>query len=203
MNNGKWRERIERRSDITSKLVHLTSNNDSLQAFDVLKKILQEKKLNGSGKEGYINGCDKCVCFQDVPILNIAENVRYEFEKNSIDGTYKRKERKFGIRVDKELVYKRGGRPVIYGDREELKEILDPSMYWRIVSMNLETENMIDWSFEREWRVKDSFEFEYSDVEVILPGYDKYKEFVAYCINENIELLKQIKGIVILESVIS
>lgn len=50
--------------------------------------------------------------------------------------------------------------------------------WWRIVSYNLDDkENIVDWTHEREWRVKGDFEFELSWVYILLGTTAAYKEF--------------------------
>ncbi len=43
MDNDKWLDRIYRRTDITSKLTHLTKGNGDIDCIDILIKILKEK----------------------------------------------------------------------------------------------------------------------------------------------------------------
>lgn len=96
-----------------------------------------------------------------------------------------------------------GGRPVIYGQTSELKNILPEEEWWRIVDLDLEKQNyLVDWSHEREWRIKGNFEFEYSQTEVIVPSCEYYKKFIKYCLEKkNKKMLTDINGIITLDTI--
>lgn len=203
MNHETWIKRVQRRSDITTRLTHLTrSEVGKDNAFDVLNKILENKCIYGSTREsGYIVGNDKAVCFQDAPLMCVAENIIYE-NQLSKDVAAKRYEA-FGIRVNKQHAYRRGAREVIYGKTDELKRMLPSSEYWRIVNHNLDDiQNAIDWTHEREWRIKGDYSFDYNDIEVIVKNNHFYRKFMEYWMNKNPELLLQINGIICLDSCI-
>jgi len=59
MNAEFWRDRISSRSDLAARITHLTRGDTDDEAFEILWKILQEKTLIASGKEGYIVGDKK------------------------------------------------------------------------------------------------------------------------------------------------
>ncbi len=62
---------------------------------------------------------------------------------------------------DKTYIYKKGGRPVIYDKTEEAKKYLTEDKWWRIVNLDLsDSNNIIDWTHEREWRVLNELTFE-------------------------------------------
>ncbi|MEK4451268.1 hypothetical protein [Paenibacillus sp. FSL L8-0506] len=85
-----WHNRIASRSDLTGRLTHLTRplatektsgksfEEINLMAIDTLIKILSEKKLVGSSKDGYVVGDNAAVCFQDAPLYAIVQNVEHE-----------------------------------------------------------------------------------------------------------------------------
>ena len=80
-----WRERYSQRSDISSYLVHLTrpifnKEGETIKtSIDVLNEILTSKKLIGSTtQKGYIVGKNKAVCFQDMPLQSVCQNVLFE-----------------------------------------------------------------------------------------------------------------------------
>lgn len=190
-------EKISNRSDLVARLSHLTgrkaSNDDG--AFEVLWKILTEKRLIASGAEGFINGDIKAVCFQEVPLQAMAENVLRG--NTHYFG--------FGLRVNRGFFYRRGGRPVFYGEVDHLKKILPATEYWRIVSMNLnDPDRIIDWTHEREWRHPGDFEFDWSEIEVIVKDHIYFEKFINRCFEKNqTDILKGIHGIIALDSVIS
>ena len=55
---------------------------------------------------------------------------------------------------------------------------------------------------EREWRVPGNIEFNYKDIEVLVPSNKYYKKFIEYCIkNEKLDMLQEINGIVVLNTI--
>ena len=185
MNNTLWRNRISNRTDLVARLTHLTRADSDQYAFEKLWKIIIEKRLIGSDNSGYIVGNRKAVCFQEVPLYSIVENLLFEESmKENIRYSW------FGLRFNKIAMYNMGARPVFYGRTEELKKIL--------------TNDIIDWSHEREWRILDECRFEYNDVEVIVKDDNYYAKFVNRCLDENRkDILTGVHGIIPLNTVIS
>ena len=155
-----WRDRYRHRTDLSSYLVHLTKPKYDNQgeilrdSMEVLNKILDSQKLKGSTtKTGFIIGSNKAVCFQDMPLSGVTQNTLFEQIRNKEEA--KRRYVPIGIAFPKEYVYRKGGRPVLYEKKEIAEQILPPKEWWRIVNFNLEDDqNLIDWTHEREWRVK-------------------------------------------------
>lgn len=205
MKQDAWRTRLNFRSDLVARVAHLTGRgtaNDG-EAFDKLWKILTEKKLIASGHggdKGFIIGETKAVCFQEVPLSAMAANIHFS-DNLKIETAY----RGFGIRFNRGDLYKRGGRPVIYGEKDKLMGMLPADQYWRIVSMDLDDKDaIVDWTHEREWRIAGDFSFEWSDIEVLLRDHTYYSRFVKQCFDEEkTDLLKSVNGIITLDSVIS
>ena len=199
MEQSLWQKRLRKRSDMVTRVTHLTRGETDDEAFDVLRKILVEKKLIANNKNGFnVGGAEVC-CFQEIPLLSIAENLRYE-KDNGWEGM---RYSPFGLRFLKVDLYRNGGRPVIYGDSEELKKILDESDYWRIVKMDLSNrDRVVDWSHEREWRINRDYSFEYSDTEIIVSSPLYYHKLIDWCIkSEHMDILQQVNGIVVLSSI--
>ena len=203
MNFDTWRQHIERRTDFATRVTHLTRGKDGRTAFQNLMKILSERKIEGSTTDsGYIVGDRKAVCFQDVPLLSLAENIAYEKEMTPEGGDLRYEP--YGIRFNKYLLFQQGARPVIYGPTQELKSKLPPEDYWRIVNMDLSSsDHLIDWTHEREWRLPGDLKFEYKDIEVIVYSLQDYKKMMEICPQHNPELLKQINGIICLKSILN
>lgn len=197
-----WRNRISSRSDMVARVAHLTGrHSDSDEdAFELLWKIIVDKKLIASGNEAYIRGDQKAVCFQEVPLIAIAENLAFEIHQEG-----KQRYAGFGIRVNKGSLFKQGGRPVIYAEDLRIKGKILPDELWRAVNLNLDDpDNIIDWTHEREWRFPGDFEFEYQDIEVILKNSSFFKKFVERCLEKDrTDILTQIQGIITLDSVVS
>ncbi|MBE5922077.1 MAG: DUF2971 domain-containing protein [Lachnospiraceae bacterium] len=206
MNITQWTERVHNRADIVTRLTHLTRATESMDALEVLVKILEDKRLIGSTTQsGYIVGNTPAVCLQETPLEALAAHIRYENESfgqiDKCDVRYSG----IGIRFNKVFVYRSGGRPVIYDKTEYLKSILPEEQYWRIVNFDLDNnENCIDWTHEREWRVPNELVFDYDKIELIFPTDEVYRRFVSYCEENNkIHIMKEIHGILILSSIVS
>ena len=198
-----WRNRYKHRNDISSRLTHLTKGDTNKKAFENLLKILDEKKLVGSTTEtGFIIGDTPSVCLQEAPLNAIAENLLYE-KKLRDETDCKVRYRAFGLRFNKKWIYHRGGRPVIYEEKNFMKEILPEEEYWRIVNFDLSNKDyMIDWTHEREWRVPGDLKFQYKNIEILVASNSYYQKFVEYCIdNDKLKILKEINGIVVMDTI--
>lgn len=180
MKKKAWGERLAERSDLTAFLVHLTKSNENQSHLEVLINILKEKKLRGSKPHvGFICGDTPAVCFQDTPLYQLSQNVYYEQKMRKAKEYEKIRYSGVGLMFSKIQVYRKGGRPVIYEQKEIAKTILSPSEHWRIVNYDLSDDNgFIDWTHEREWRVKNDYCFELNEVTVILPRSKYVKEFI-------------------------
>lgn len=203
MNNKEWRKRFKYRMDLSSRLTHLTKGVNDNDAFNNLINILEEKRIKGSTKKkGFICGEIPAVCLQDAPLFAIAENLQYE-EALRKEENQKIRYLGFGVRFQKDFIYRQGGRPVIYDDKDEAKKYLPTNEWWRIVKLDLSNSNsVVDWTHEREWRVPKKIIFEYSQCEVIVPSSKYYKKFVDYCLkNGREDILTKIRGIVAVSSV--
>lgn len=198
MKRDKWKKRIIQRSDMASRITHLTRGKTSKEAFENLWKILVDKKLEGSSNTGFINGKRKAVCLQELPLQAMAENLLYERSLGD-----KIRYSPFGIRFSKQFIYKNGGRPVIYEDKNVMKKLLPEEEYWRIVDLKLaDIEAYIDWTHEREWRVPDELLFTYKNIEIIVSSDRYYRSLINRCIDaERLDILKEIHGIITLDSV--
>ncbi len=200
-----WSRRIAERSDLSSGLVHLTRENNEKDVFGVLYDILSSRKLIGSTTDsGFICGKYSAVCFQDTPLTSICQNVFFEQKKWENDKTQKIRYRAFGLYFNKKYLYEKGARPVIYDKIEDAKKYLSKDEWWRIVNMNLsDDKNIIDWSHEREWRLKGDLDFEFNELTLLTIGlrhlndiFKKYKE------QTNIDIRDEIKGIITLENLL-
>jgi hypothetical protein len=74
----------------------------------------------------------------------------------------------------KPLIFSKGGRAVIY-ETKEFAKMLPPDEKWRIVTFDLSNkDHYVDWTHEREWRVKGDLKFDYKDVYIILQHINIY-----------------------------
>ena len=204
MDKKTWRKRFKNRVDLSSRVTHLTKGDTDDEAFKNLISILEEKCIIAS-KTGsnFINGDIPAVCLQEAPLIAIAENLQYEEKLREEDEKQRIRYLGFGIRFQKNFIYKKNGRPVIYDETNRAKEYLPENEWWRIVKLDLSNkEHIIDWTHEREWRVPGELCFEYSQCEIIVPNSKYYKKFVKYCLDKNREdILLKIRGIVVIASV--
>lgn len=201
MDQKTWGNRLRNRSDMVTRVTHLTRGSSEDTAFNTLCKILIDKKLFASNNKGINVGGAKVCCFQEIPLMSISENLQIEEEIGCAGERYS----PFGLRFSKGTLFQKGGRPVIYGDSEELKKALPSSEHWRIVKMDLtDAEKIVDWSHEREWRVVGDYSFDYSEIEIIVATPIYYRELIDWCLsNSHEDILQQINGIVVLNSIIN
>ncbi|NRT61825.1 hypothetical protein B0P06_004293 [Clostridium saccharoperbutylacetonicum] len=197
-----WTKRIRNRSDMSGYVYHLTRGNDSLETIDVIIKILNDRKLNGSTtNSGFIVGSNKAVCFQDTTTYGLCQNTYHEQILRSNDKKLKVRYRPIGLAFEKTYVYEKGGRPVIYEKTEDAKKLLDKDEWWRIVNFDLSNrDQIIDWTHEREWRIKGDFEFDISKTIVVLVNNKTYKKFISK-VDKNI--LQYIGGIIVLDPILT
>lgn len=196
----KWRDRMLHRSDMTGHLTHLTRGTGTVSSCENLMKILKDRKLNGSNSsESFITGDNPAVCFQEAPLYGISQNSFHE-ERNQRDLKWKVRYEPVGLSFPKKYVFEKGGRPVFYENREVAKSLLPKNEWYRIVNFNLSNDNaIIDWTHEREWRVKGDFDFDLSEAYVLLLNQDYYRWFIK---NADKEIIETVKGIVVLQPVL-
>jgi hypothetical protein len=123
-------------------LIHFTKEAGGLDAFEILHRILREKRLLGTS--GFVKGGARCVSFTEAPVDVLAAGMK---EAKS-SGRYSPS----GLRFSKVHIFGLGGRPVIYQPDAEFSP-LPPELRWRHVRFEPNTEAPIDWTWEREWRL--------------------------------------------------
>lgn len=136
-------------------------------AFDVLKQILNSGKLNG--RIGYAP--EKCVCFSETPIDELVWLMSQEEWEHDSRYTF------YGVAVKKTWLYGQGGRPVIYQQSAE-KDLLHADHKFR--HNRYEPANDIDFSWEREWRIKtDALDLDSNETIVICATAGEAKEIMT------------------------
>jgi len=195
-----WKKRHRNRSDISTYITHLTKEAGESDVYQVLKKILTEQKIVGSNKNGFIIGGIRAVCFQDIPLYGVCQNTFHE-QMNRIELGGTLRYRPIGLTFEKEYLFNKGARPVLYERKNVAKQILPEAEWWRIVNYDLSNEDsIIDWTHEREWRMKGDFEFELNQAIIIMPhgmNYNKIREKFGD------EILNNIKGVTILDPILT
>ena len=150
---------MARRFDLSDKLIHFTSGESPDHAFARLLSIIGERRLIG-GKQ-MIRGGYKCVCFTEAPLeaFTGAFVSRVPFTRYS----------QFGVMFDKSWLYEWGGRPVIYEPEPDFF-LLPEELRWRHVRFDLTPEQVVDFTWEREWRLRcDELPFSPSEATIIVP----------------------------------
>jgi len=203
-----WLKRIAERTDLSSQLIHITKgreiNGTFVDGVEIILNILRERRLYGTDTEqGFIIGDRKAVCFQDVPIYSLCQNIYADEMYQQQNPDSKVRYIGVGLMLPKTYVYRKGGRPVIYDKKDDAKRYLDKNVWWRIVNLDLEDNNsIIDWSHEREWRVAESIDFELEYATALLSCPNAYSLFIEKCKQKEYEgILEGIRGIVNIGSV--
>ena len=125
---------IASREDISEYLFHFTKGQD---AIHTLRTILSQQCL----KKG-----DKCpICFTEAPLFFLPKMFELFMKRYPNKPMYA----PYGIGFKKDYIFALGGRPAIYGKKEE-KDLLPEELKWRFVEYN---PNYKDFTWLREWRV--------------------------------------------------
>jgi hypothetical protein len=196
-----WERRLAERSDLSSHVVHLTRHGANNQdALSVLLKILSDRTIEGSDTaSGFICGSRKAVCFQDVPLAGVCQNVFYEQKYREANKGCKTRYLAIGLAFPKAYVYAKGGRPVVYDKTTAAKCYLPEDQHWRIVNFDLDDmANIVDWTHEREWRVPDEFRFEVEQATVLLTNESSYRSFMEKDSASGAPLAPMLNGLVVM-----
>ena len=124
---------MDSREDISDYVFHFTKGAN---AKDTLIKIINDNAVVDIGNNGYI-------CFTEAPLLLLPPMF------DIFEGYHNPMYTPYGIGIKKEALYNMGGRPVIYGDENDLF-MLPKEMRWRYVKY---VPKVYDFSWLREWRV--------------------------------------------------
>ncbi len=128
------------RDDISDKLIHLTRGDTDQIAADTFLLILEKRNLRGGAgciKDGY-----ECVCFSEAPISQLSRIL-------AMPSPHGMRYKPFGIMVNKDWLFERGGRPAIYQPDSEF-ELLTESQRYRHVTYE---PGSVHFTWEREWRI--------------------------------------------------
>ena len=151
---------MAQRFDISDKLIHFTSGESEDDAFARLRAIVSQRRLIGGSY--MVRGGYRCVSFTEAPIEAFVDAFvqRFPFTRYS----------QFGLMFHKSWVYDRGGRPVIYQPDIDFG-ILPEELRWRHVRYEPTGEQAIDFTWEREWRMRcDELTFSPADASIVVPN---------------------------------
>jgi hypothetical protein len=166
LNSIRNRKHSMRRDDISDDLVHFIRGNDFEEALGTLQTIVKEARLLGGN--GYIKGGYRCVCLSEAPLHQLGSVLN----KPTVRGV---RYRPFGVVVSKTWLYSQGGRPVIYQHDSEFSGLSD-QMRWRHVRYEPSTEPLIDFSWEREWRIHtDSLPINPKVARIVVPNEEWFQ----------------------------
>lgn len=161
------------RIDLSDRLIHLSKANseDSTDprgdAAANLLGILDEKRLRGGN--GKIKGSYKCVCFSEAPVAALTHLLA--------KGPKGYRYQPYGILLEKQWLFAKGGRPVIYGTDSDWT-LLPSALEYRYVKFDLTGPYPIDFTWEREWRIlADELVINPNDVTVVVPNREAKKVF--------------------------
>ncbi len=150
------------RDDVSDKLIHFIKGDSRDAAFNTLRTILNEHRLIGG--TGCIKGQFNCVCFSEAPLTAL--------ENGLLNGSAYSRYKPFGIMFDKKWIFEQGGRPVIYQPNSEY-DVLPPSHKWRHVRYEPNADSVVDFTWEREWRLRvDELSFDPSVAAIVVPDRD-------------------------------
>ena len=166
------------RDDLSNKLIHFTKGTDQ-EAADIFLKIINESRLLGG--KGFIRGGYPCVCFTESPVSKLAYMLA---NRHLLNVNYA----PFGVMVDKIWLWGKGGRPVIYQSENEYIMLHEEQKYRH---KRYEPDKGIDFSWEREWRIKtEELILDHSDTTIIVPTrhwadwlHDKHTENIFHAVS--------------------
>ena len=88
------------------------------------------------------------------------------FSEN-VSSKYYQKYMPYGIGIKKNHFYEMGGRPVIYGDKEDEVFLKNTHLFWRFQYYD---PNYYDWTWLREWRIKQTVILDPKNMFIVLPS---------------------------------
>jgi hypothetical protein len=119
------------------------------------------------GGTGNIKGAYTCVCFTEAPLEVLP--------KGFVNSTAFSRYSPFGIMFHKSWLFEQGGRPVIYQSDADYAA-LPEALRWRHVRYEPHAPAPIDFTWEREWRIRtNELAFNPGVATVVVPNRDWYE----------------------------
>lgn len=151
---------MPKRPDISDRLIHFCKAPTYEDALGVLLRIVCGARLIAGN--GMIRGGYQCVCFTEAPLPAVATDL--------MDAGSFTRYSPFGLMFAKNWIYDRGGRPVIYQSDAEF-QLLPEDLRWRHVRYEPAATPPIDFTWEREWRVRcDQLVFSPEEAALVVPS---------------------------------
>lgn len=139
-------------------LVHFTKGAEE-EAFGTLRAIVAERRILGT--INCIKGQHRCVCFTEAPLWSARDGL--------VNPSAYQRYAPFGVMFEKTHIYALGGRPAIYETDAEY-DSLPESHKWRHVIYEPIGALPIDWTWEREWRLRiDELGFSPNEAVLVVP----------------------------------
>jgi len=158
-----WLRIRQARTDVTDYLIHWTRgttdvNGNSTSAYDILKLIIKcgylipsfapKKRVTVGDRENTIRGHHPAVCLTEQPLNSFVQSCKV------LPSRYQ----PYAIALRKDRLFVYGGRPVVYGDENLLAALPDDWKYLWVRYNPIPNVELggypIDWTHEREWRVR-------------------------------------------------
>ena len=124
-------------------LTHFTRAARTSSAMDNLASILASQIIRGGRR--MVRGGKPAVCMFDIELPALSAVLTRE---------NRRRYEPFGIAVDRRYAFRMGARPVIYLPWREARGAIAPEEHWRVVSIEMDRNPPVDWTYEREWRLQ-------------------------------------------------
>ncbi len=169
--------------DYCNEVTHFTKGDleNALEtSYQTFTKIIKEEILVGNNKN--IESNDKVICFSESPYHCLKQNGKLNKEHFK---TYS----PFGFQICKKYLYEKGGRPVIYSNKNEIQYLAD-EIKWRHANLQPNwyapeeqksdpSKKYDNYSWQREWRIKiDSMQLNPNEIKLVFPNKDWIDRFI-------------------------
>ena len=156
------------RKDLSPYLFHFTKGAD---AYERLVNILKQLKL--------VSEARNYICFTETPITLFKENLAHMNKFCRPMLSY------YGIGFSRDLLINNfGAKSVIYGDETDRINLSRVDMDWRFEELNVQAH---DFTWLREWRIRDVFDFSTISAEDIIIIAQTDDEIKALCSLQELE----------------